>query len=198
MYLRPPERCLLCHKVHRLGPVGARAWTEVYRPSNRGPGVWFDPIHITPAPPGAAWSGAAGFSRLDDHTDSQGDWFFADGGTRFSTTNGFFGSGQVVGSWVRGWAALRFSCQVLGLEPPRRRLKGEPFVPDDGLLARAVLETNGSRYPGDELVYTFSPLRSAALAEGSRPSYAFLQPRAEAFWTRLDELHREAGKAVGE
>jgi hypothetical protein len=60
---------------------------------------------------------------------------FADGGIWARDGYGFRNDSY---HQVKGYAAMRFLCAVLDIEPPTRKLKGEPFVPDPDILIRAV------------------------------------------------------------
>jgi hypothetical protein len=186
MYLQTPNECDLCRRYHLRDEDLMNTWSEAYTSSTYGPGVFFDRVHVTRIPDGAAGWQSSDASRISDYWCNERQWYFADGGIVALSSNGFL---DRRGSWLYGWGALRFSCRVLGLKPPARRLKGEPFVPDPDLLARAVLETNGVVLDGERTVVPpmYRPDSPA------RQEYGDLTPRARAFWTRLEVMHREAG-----
>ena len=145
-------------------PDSARAngrtirWSEAFTRTSGGPGVWHN-RYLVRAPRMPFGGGR------DSGRDSYYWQHFADGGI---LTGGHTGWQQTWWHQVQGYAAMRFLCAVLDIEPPTRKLKGEPFVPDPDILIRAVyaqtmeIPPDGSRHFAD----------------------------ADRFWQRLEAAHR--------
>lgn len=105
-----------------------RRWTDAFTRTNAGPGVWHN-RHALMIPGHPVGSRGMIFSNLKS-------WqAFADGGIESDSGYGF---SQPI-ERVHGFAAMRFLCVIHGIEPPKRQLKHEPFLPDTVVLVRAVL-----------------------------------------------------------
>lgn len=131
-------------------------WNEAFTRTNGGPGVWHNRYLIWA--PGLAVGGSGGY--LQSTTQWQN---FADGGVESRLGYGF-PSGSY--DQVTGYAAMRFLCHAHDIEPPARRLKGEPFVPDPEILSQLVYATS-LLHPPD--------------------SWQSIEP--EEFWRMLEDAH---------
>jgi hypothetical protein len=113
------------------------------------------------------------------------DWKnFADGGWE-AYYNYTWGDAPQRGDRVYGWGALRFLCAINGIDPPRRRLKGEPFYPDTRLLVATVWDQL-DRYRNEVTAYRGVGYINA---EGDPIEIADLTGPPRAFWERLERAH---------
>ncbi len=162
---------MICRYCDNLAPHRHRWWT-FFGDTAYGPGVWNDRRQI-----GRSVTG--GPAAADD-PDSTDDWSaYADGGQKSRTFS--FGA-----DLVYGWAALRLLCHLNDLQAPARRMNGEPFRPDPGLLTLAVarqLAEGRAPRPGAPSWREFDP---------DRP-FDHLSGAARAFWVDLHRIHHEYG-----
>ena len=159
-----------------------RKWSEAFGYSTMGTAVWTDRLGLgeIEGPPGGSSSG---------YLSGSSSWrAYADGGWHYygSFT---FGDRPQDGERIYGWATLRFLCAVNGIEPPRRRLRGEPFLPVPELVVAAVWDQVTS---GDATLQSDYGPSGMPDHEGTAPlPIEALGGQARAFWVRLRELHVE-------
>lgn len=150
-----------------------QAWTNGFGPSRHGRDIWFVRSPDIEPPPGVAFQ--TSLSRMRAAYTTEVTWEFADGYLLRTNLH--------IGTWVRGWATMRYLCLINGFSWPERALRGEPFVPDPELLAFAVAEWSrtGSHY------HYGNPYE--------RPvSVAF--EHHERFWSMLASIHTAEGIAL--
>ena len=178
-------KCSLCRTTDKH----IHDWSEFFGFSKYGDGIWFDRCEIGGVP--GAPTTASGNLRARVGTSR-----YADGGQSWQFVSGF-PDDEKDGSWIKGWGAMRFLCHLLGVRPPSRRLKSEPFLPDQGVLALVVAR----RLVTGNIPDTWYPV-GATLAprlgitfpvfDKERP-YDHLTDGARSFWVDLYRTHLDFG-----
>ena len=152
-----------------------KPWDHGFGPSSYGHDIWFVRAKSLTPPPGVPFESS--FTRLKRAYSTEVTWEFADGY--------LLRAGISKGTYVRGWAAVRYLCLTNGFAWPEKQLRDEPFVPDPQLLTFAVAEWSRT---GTVHGYT-NPYE--------KPVAARFDHR-DGFWALLSEIHTEEGIDVGE
>ena len=107
---------------------GAIRWPDAFTRTSAGPGAWHNALLL--------WVPGMSRGTYRGYLSGSSVWqTFADGGIESRLAYGWAGNSS---NQVTGYAAMRFLCHLYDIEPPARRLKHEPFVPDPDILVRVV------------------------------------------------------------
>lgn len=169
--------CRICDELstHR------HQWGDLFGPSTYGTGVWIDRGKL-----GRTVMGVPGSIYIDSLR--VGGWSaYAEGGLNWSVSSRS-GKDEARSHRIYGWAAMRFLCHLSDVETPGRRLKGEPFRPDPGVLTVAVARQLAKGYPYQPK----APVRSGAVFDPELP-FDHLGWSARSFWLGLHGAHLEYG-----